>query len=400
MTIVTERPLGRVGRVALAAVLFGGIILAATDPINLLFFIGYGSIGALLVVRRPSSAIGWLLLLIAFAFIGTTPRPGLNAEALQAGTAPAVQTLFVWSSSWAGYASYLAFFCLVVLFPSGHLPVGRWRRPIEVSLAIGVILVVLTGVAPSFRYNVDGGATNLLISNPMAILPSLSAWSLLPADGSLALVYVIGLLVSAVVAMIVRYRRSTGIVRLQLRWLVSAMVFTLVAVGFGLVSLALFGNSVGSLVWIPAAVAFPTVPVAIGIAVLRYHLYEIDRIVSRTIAWALVTGLLATAFVMLVIGLTALLGSVLTGGSTFAVAGSTLVVFALFQPLRRRVQRVVDRRFDRARYDGQTIVDGFARQLRDEVDLDTLRALLLATAGDVVRPVRSSVWLRSSESIR
>ena len=91
MTIVTERPLGRVGRVALAAVLFGGIILAATDPINLLFFIGYGSIGALLVVRRPSSAIGWLLLLIAFAFIGTTPRPGLNAEALQAGTARCAQ---------------------------------------------------------------------------------------------------------------------------------------------------------------------------------------------------------------------------------------------------------------------------------------------------------------------
>ncbi len=390
-----RRPLGGTGRLALAGVLIGGTILAATDPVNLLFFIGYGSIGALLVVRRPSSAIGWLLLLIAFAFIGTTARPGTDAQALQAGTAPAGQSLFAWSTSWAGYASYLAFFCLVVLFPSGHLPVGRWRRPIEVSLAIGVVLIVLTAVAPSFTYSVDGGATNLLIPNPLAILPWLPAWSLLPADGSLALAYVVGLLACAVIAMIVRYRRSTGIIRLQLRWLVSAMAFVLVAVGFGLGSLALFGDAVGNLAWIPALAAFPTVPLAIGIAILRYRLYEIDRIVSRTLGYAIVTVMLALVFVGVVLGLQLLLESV-TGDDTVAVAASTLVVAALFQPLRRRVQRVVDRRFDRTRYDGQRLADAFSERLRDQVDISAVTADLDATIHMALGPTTLGLWLPGS----
>jgi hypothetical protein len=391
------RRLGRPGRLALAGVLIGGTVLAATDPVNLLFFIGYGAIGALLVVRRPSSTIGWLLLLIAFAFIGTTPRPGMNAQALEAGTAPAVQTLFVWSSSWAGYASYLAFFCLVVLFPSGHLPVGRWRRPIEVSLAIAVILIVLTAVAPSFTYSLDGGATSLLIPNPLAILPWLSAWSLLPADGSLALAYVIGLLASAVVAMIVRYRRSTGIIRLQLRWLVSAMAFVLVAVGFGLGSLAVFGDAVGNLAWIPALAAFPTVPLAIGVAVLRYHLYEIDRIVSRTLGYAIVTAMLALVFVGVVLGLQAVLAP-LTGDNTVAVAASTLVVAALFQPLRRRTQRIVDRRFDRARYDGERTVAAFATRLRNQVDIHSLEGELGEVVRRTVAPTTLGLWIQRREA--
>ncbi len=146
----------------LAGVLFGGSILAATDPINLLFFLGYGSIGALLVVRRPSSAIGWLLLLIAFAFIGTTPRPGMNAESASSRRRRPPRI----PSSCGAAAGHGYGHLPRVLLPrrplpgSGHLPVDRWRRPIEVSLAIGVMLVVLTGVAPRSTYNVDGGATN------------------------------------------------------------------------------------------------------------------------------------------------------------------------------------------------------------------------------------------------
>ena len=137
-------------------------------------------------------------------------------------------------------------------------------------------------------------------------------------------------------------------------------------------------------------------PIAIGIAVTRYRLYEIDRIISRTLSYGLVTVTLALVFVGGVLGLQAVLAP-FTRDSTIAVAASTLVVAALFQPLRRRVQRAVDRRFDRARYDGQKVVDAFGRQLRDEVDLDRLRTTLLATADDVVRPVSASVWLRSAE---
>jgi hypothetical protein len=134
-------------------------------------------------------------------------------------------------------------------------------------------------------------------------------------------------------------------------------------------------------------------PVAIGIAVLRYRLYEIDRIISRTIGWALVTGLLVGAFALLVVGSSALLEP-LTGGNTLAVAGSTLVVALLFAPLRARVQRTVDRRFDRSRYDGEQTLAAFGERLRAEVDLTTIRTDVLATVETSVRPTRVGLWLR------
>jgi hypothetical protein len=135
------------------------------------------------------------------------------------------------------------------------------------------------------------------------------------------------------------------------------------------------------------------VPIAIGIAVLRYRLYEIDRLISRTIGWALVTALLIGAFLLLVLASTELLRP-LTGGNTLAVAGSTLIVAALFAPLRGRVQRAVDRRFDRARYDGERLLAAFGLRVRDEVDLETIRADVLATVDAAVRPAHAGLWLR------
>ena len=140
------------------------------------------------------------------------------------------------------------------------------------------------------------------------------------------------------------------------------------------------------------AAVMPATAEPSGVAILRYRLYEIDRLVSRTIGWALVTGVLAVVFVALVVTLQAILAPV-TKENTLAVAASTLIAFALFQPLRRRVQRAVDRRFDRARYDGQRTVDAFAGRLRTEVDLPTLREALAATADEAVRPSTAIVWL-------
>ena len=144
------------------------------------------------------------------------------------------------------------------------------------------------------------------------------------------------------------------------------------------------------------AVAF--LPIAIGIAVLRYRLYEIDRIISRTIGWALVTGVLVGSFALLVLGLTALLEP-LTGGNTLAVAGSTLIVVALFAPLRSTVQRAVDRRFDRGRYDGEKTLAALGERLRDEVDLEVIRADVLATVETSVRPSRVGLWLKARDDI-
>ena len=141
----------------------------------------------------------------------------------------------------------------------------------------------------------------------------------------------------------------------------------------------------------PWSLALP--PLAVGVAILRYRLYDIDRLISRTVSWAVVTGVLVAVFAGAVVALQAVFGAV-TQGETLAVAASTLVVFALLQPVRRRVQTAVDRRFDRRRYDAQQTVDAFAEQVRNEVDLTRLRGALVATAQDAVRPVEATVWLR------
>ena len=146
--------------------------------------------------------------------------------------------------------------------------------------------------------------------------------------------------------------------------------------------------------WIFMVAGLALLPIAIGIAVLRYRLYEIDRIISRTIGWAVTSGVIVAIFAGIVVGLQGLLTEA-TGGSTVAVAASTLVAFALFQPVRRRVQRSVDHRFNRARYDAQLLVDVFGERLRYDVDLGALRAALSATATDAVQPTSSTVWLRN-----
>jgi hypothetical protein len=205
--------------------------------------------------------------------------------------------------------------------------------------------------------------------------------------GALALIVAMAL---AVVAIAVRWRRGSHVERSQLKWLFAALIVA------GLLFPLTFG---GSAVDAPSVLTNLSVgsdlliPVAIGIAILRYRLYDIDRLVSRTVSWAVVTGVLVAVFAGVVVALQAALAGA-TQGETLAVAASTLVAFALFQPVRRRVQSAVDHRFDRARYDAQRTVDAFAEHLRNEVDLATLRTALIATADDAVRPVSTTVWLR------
>jgi hypothetical protein len=197
-------------------------------------------------------------------------------------------------------------------------------------------------------------------------------------------------------SLIVRYRGSTGILRLQLRWLVAAIAFVVVALAFGLTMLLVFGEAlvVG---WIPAIVAYLTVPAAIGIAVLRYRLYDIDRIISRTISYGVVTATLVAVYAGVILLLQAPLGAV-TGGDTVAVAASTLVAAGLFQPLRRRIQAATDRRFNRARYDGQRTAIDFAERLRDQVDLASLSGDIADVVEAALRPSSIGVWLRQPTS--
>ena len=267
-----------------------------------------------------------------------------------------------------------------LLFPDGRLPSRRWRP---------VAGIILAGVVAS----TVGSAMAIWPIRDSAIALSLNASDAPGLGGTLASIgQIIGFVVgpfAAVAALVVRYRRSRGMVRQQLRWFTAAAAFTAVS---------LIGDQVLSSVWPNAAglasvPALVFLPVALAIAILRYRLYEIDRIVSRTISWAILTGLLVAVFAAAVVLLQAVLAP-FTQENTLAVAASTLIAFAMFQPLRRRVQRAVDRRFDRARYDGQRTMDAFAERLRAETDMGVVLGDLSGTTGATVAPIALGVWIR------
>ena len=250
-----------------------------------------------------------------------------------------------------------------------------------VPLAIGTVLQT---IAP---WRIDG---DLTIPNPLAI-PSLPT-ELFELGGGLAALGTFILFAIAVVAVAVRYRRSTGVERAQQKWLVASVVATAVAFPFS------YATSVGPdfLIDLFSVLTGALVPIAVGVAILRYHLFEIDRIISRTIAYVLITALLVAVYAGVVVVMQGPLGTV-TGGETISVALSTLVVAALFQPLRRRVQAIVDRRFDRARIDADRTTAAFSERLRDEVDIETVTTDLRETVRTSIRPDRLGVWLRGAE---
>ena len=203
-------------------------------------------------------------------------------------------------------------------------------------------------------------------------------------------------LVGAIASLVGRYRRAHGVERAQLKWFAYVGLIVVPALLVAILGTSLPPGpfaTIAELAWVIAVGALALLPVTIGIAVLRYRLYDIDRLVSRTISWAVVTVILGACFVAIILVSQALLAPV-TGSNVLAVAGSTLVVAALFQPIRRLVQRLVDRRFNRARYDADRTISLFAGRLRDEVDLEQLRTEILATVVRTVEPSSVSLWLR------
>ncbi|HYO42289.1 MAG TPA: hypothetical protein VES19_03755 [Candidatus Limnocylindrales bacterium] len=382
----------RLLRGGLVVGLLAGGALAAVDPFTLLFYGSHAAVGSLLVYRRPGNVIGWLLVILGWSFIGTTMRGSYDIDALRAGTAPIGEFLSAWFGSWTGSAGFALYLALTILFPTGRLPHGRGRAGAIALLVVAAAVVILTATGPTTAFNPTGGVETIQIPNQLALLGWLPIWEVLPVDRLTLLV--IALLVVGIVSLLVRYRRSTGVLRLQLRWLLASIAFVAASVTFGLSTLAILGEDIGGLAWLGAIVAYPTVPASIGVAVLRYRLYEIDRIVSRTIGWVIVTAMLAAVFAGTIIGLQALLAP-FTNNNTLAVAGSTLLAATLFQPLRARVQRAVDRRFNRARVDAQRAIDDFGAHLRDSLDLDDLNGRLTAAIADTMQPSRAGLWIRN-----
>jgi hypothetical protein len=359
-----------------AAMVLGPWLFAGYVGFQAVLSLAFTTVGAFLAGRRPGNAVGWLLLgwgmVMAFsAFTGAYIERGLVREP---GSLPGPGWA-AWAEAvvWHPAFGLLAF--LLLLFPHGRLPSRRWRPFAWFTVAVYLTLSLSAAVAPGAVELYHPGATPPVRLPVAGLADTVFGW-LLPAQ--------LLLLVVALVSLVPRLRRATGEERQQIKWFVYTVVTVVVLFVAGIV---VFG----------AGVLFPLfglIPVSVAVAVFRYRLYDIDRLINRTLVYGLLTALLIGVYAALVFLLGRLLDPA-TGDSALAVAASTLAVAALFQPARRRVQALVDRRFDRRRYDAARTVEGFSGRLRDQVDLDTLSSELLAVVDQTVQPVSASLWLRA-----
>jgi hypothetical protein len=347
----------------------------------------FGVLGFVVAWRKPGNPLGWLLL-GAVGFLVLSGAAGSYTVAVYRLHHPGLPLGWVAVLLQPGWAPAIALFGLtVLLFPDGRLPGPRWRWALWAYLAVaalwiaGTVVISVWAIA-GHHVQVDSGGNLLAIDHPTGW----AAWwgtvqgLFFPLLGACWLASLAGQVLS--------YRRSSGERREQLKWLIGGSA---IAVTGGLLAVP-FSNSPDRALNIIGSVALVGVlalPVSMGVAILKYRLYDIDRILSRTVAYTIITGLLVGVYAGLVLLATQVLGF----ASTWAVAGSTLAAAALFSPLRRRVQRLVDRRFNRARYDADRTVAMFAARLQDAVDLDTVHADLLSTVSASLQPAHLSVWL-------
>jgi hypothetical protein len=348
--------------------------------------VAFAVAGALILTRRAGNRIGWLFCAIGFS---QSLTGALNAYALYGSTVglPGV-TAAAWVASWSWVPGfYLPLVLLPLLYPTGRLPSPRWR-PIAWLTALGMLLSI---VSYAFRPGLLKASEAPVAVNPLGVA---GAAGLLEAVDRVAAVLFIPLFFAAVASVVVRFRRARGVERQQLKWFLYATVAVLV--GFWLAPLTpavIFDPSelVGDLLVGGLTLGWP---VALGIAVLRYRLYDIDRLVNRTVVYAALTLVLGGIYAGTVLIFGELFGGISADPPSWAVAGATLAVAALFRPVRRRIQQVVDRRFNRRRYDAAKTVEAFSTRLRDQVDLDTLAAELLAVVDRTTQPTQTSLWLR------
>ena len=352
---------------------------AFTDSVPLLLaFATFVVVGALIVRHRPGNAVGWIFAAIALlAVLGALGEEYAIFASARHLPGP---VLAAWFGSWAWYPTLaLTLVFTPLLFPTGRLLSPRWRL---VAWPAAAVMAAITGLA-ALQQTIEL-APGRMVANPFGLAGVEN-----PEDSRLGAVLfpLLGpLVLAAFASLVVRFRRSRGDERQQLKWITfAAALLPLTFAG------DLLPDTAGNLLF---AVVVSFLPVAAGVAILRYRLYEIDRLINRTLVYGLLSALLAGIYAALV-----LVGGLLSGGlrgqpPPWAVAGATLAVAALFQPARRRIQQVVDRRFDRRRYDAARTVDAFSGRLREELDLDALAAELLAVVEQTVQPTRASLWLR------
>ena len=377
--VVVDVPLARLAHQSLNA--SGG-----SSPVW--FSAAVGVAGLVVASRKPRNPLGWILLgAAAFSSLSQDASFYMVADyRLRHGGLPLGWVAVLAQPGWA--VGIVLTGLAVLLFPDGRPPSSRWRWVLWLYLAAATLylvsaLIVSVGAIAGHDIRVDTGGNLLVINDPKGS----SAWWGVVEGVFLPVLALCWL--GSVVAQVASYRRSSGIRRLQLKWLLAGSATALITIPVATYLSGMHGLR-GLAGGIIGAVALLAIPVCMGVAIMRYRLFDIDRIVSRTLAYAIVTGLLVGVYT----GIVLLATRVISINEPVAVAGSTLAVAALFNPLRRRVQRGVDRRFNRARYDADGIVAAFAARLRDPASLDSVQDELAGTVQNALEPTYLSVWLR------
>jgi hypothetical protein len=349
--------------------------------------LGLSIIGSLIVAKQPDNRVGWLFLAASVGIAVSTASFNYISLSLHRFALALPGTVFVaWLSSWIMIPTLISLVIFVpLLFPTGHVPSPRWR-PVA---RFGLVGICLTTIGSAM---VAGPLDSIGVDNPFGVPLS---HPLVDIVGGLDAISGLLLFTLTAVSVISRYRHGTPLERLQLRWFAFPAVVGIVLLGM---SSVVNVGPVSDAAWIGMLICLALLPIAIGIAILRHRLFDIDLVIKRTISYAVLSVLLIGLEVAGILVLEGLLTLVIEGQSqALAIALSTLAVATLFQPARRRIQRWVDLRFDRNRYDAARVVAGFSTRLRDSIDLEAVRAELTATAITALRPSSAEIWLRRTD---
>lgn len=369
--------LGRNGEALATALTTGAAILALSFTI----------VGAAVVARRPEQILGWLMLLGGFTGSLNAFTWEYARYALITNPAPwAGATFSAWLSVWVFAPGFAAIPLILLLFPTGTLPSRRWRWvPWLVGLSLLLAVIPIAAAAWPLR-----GPALVTTRSPAGLF----APAVLAAQNAGIFVLLLALALAAVAAML-RLRRATGVERQQLKWLAYAGVITALVMVTVSPAAPLRRSAAAAALLMPLALlSLASIPAAIGIAILRYRLYQIDVLINRTLVYGSLTLLLSVVYFGSVIVLQSLLRGLTEGRSPIAIVLSTLAIAALFQPLRRRIQAFIDRRFFRRKYNAAQVLAAFGRLARDEVELDRLGSALLAVVDETMQPDQLSLWLQ------
>ncbi len=346
----------------------------------------FPTVGALVASRHPKNPIGWIFCVVGFLFgVGVfADTYATYALLARPDELPGVEYA-AWVSSWIGGPSgLLAAALLFLLFPTGTLPSRRWRI-VAWTAAIGSLLTAL-----GWAFTPGSLDTQSSIDNPVGIGGTVGG--VLGTVGNVGGVLLNVSLLAAAISLILRLRRARGVERQQLKW----FVYSAAMMVGGFATSFVFSGLANSIAWSLGILGFMVLPVATGIAILRYRLYDIDALINRTLVYGALTATLVLVYVGSVAGLQRLLSPVVGEDNGLAVVASTLLIAALFGPLRRRVQGFIDRRFYRRKYDAAKTLAAFGAKLRDEIELETLNEELLTVVNETMQPAHASLWLRVS----